>query len=170
MSEGTKKVLIITIAVVIVILAIVGMKIIPPSAMDKINCGNEERVIFNPEVYLLKYSGETVSLSAEAHEKIKGKLEVGDKLIQEALEKTQLLDRLLASKIIDYNAFACEDSDERIKLLKKIQNYKENYSKVLQNSQENVYTALSHNNEELRKRLEKYIENLEETEKKLIEQ
>lgn len=114
MSEGTKKVLIITCGIVIVTLAILVFKSWRQQPITK-KCGDGRIVEWiDPEVYILKYSGKKVEISVETKDKLKTSLGVSEEVIQQAIASTQFIDQQLRLFIGYYNARSCETDGQRM--------------------------------------------------------
>ena len=120
-SESTKKTLIITVGIVItiVVVAVLSWKIItmPPKCKDGTTATR-----IDPDGFVLEYAGKKIVIDTNVQNKIKASFSIEDKVLQQAITATQLLDQRLRFVIVEYNASACDPEGRA--LLRKINKLK----------------------------------------------
>jgi hypothetical protein len=116
MSEGTKKVLIITCGIVIVTLAVLAYnRWLQQTQPSLKKCGDGRMVEWIvPETFILKYSGKKVVISVETKDKLRASLGVSDDVIQQAVASTQYIDQQLRLFIVYYNVRSCEADGQKM--------------------------------------------------------
>ncbi len=161
MNDSTKKVLIISTSVVIIVIAYLFLRPSPPYVTMKCNDGRIIQIIL-PDPFLIKYSGKKIGISIEVQKKLKQSIGLEDVLLQQATESTQNLNEKLKLVILTYNSRPCEERSQS--MFDKLQNYMLQDSERINRVQINITNlAKSGTKEEAKKATELVRQLVQET-------
>jgi hypothetical protein len=117
-----RRALVVTIGAVVMLSAVLAYLHFASRAFEERKCPDGRVVdVVRPQPFLLKYSGVSVVASLALKNALLGEIKVEERVLQEAVEATQLLDQRLRLIVIEARATACEPRGQS--LLARVREY-----------------------------------------------
>lgn len=122
MAQRTQRVLVVMAGAAVMLIAVLGYLYVTSRPFESRKCPDGRVVeVVNPRPFLLRYSGLSAVASLGLKERLVGEIRVEERVLQEALEATQLLDQRLRLAVIEQRATACDPQGQS--LLARIREY-----------------------------------------------